>query len=294
MSSKRLNRRLSEALEGAGVIDGPSGWINDLAHRLLPDQGSLKNALSGTWLGHPLHPALVAAPLGMLASVPLLDWTGSDPASRRRLAGLGLLASIPALAAGVADWSDTSGAEQRVGAVHALANATAVAAFARSWWVRRDEPEGGRASALVGTALLAAGGWLGGHLAYALGVGVDTTAFQGGPEDWQEVLDERDLDRAELVAADVAGTSLVACRSGDGEVRVLANRCTHRGGPLADGERDGDCVRCPWHASTFALADGEVVRGPAVRPQPAYESRVVGGRIQVRRQEERSLRTNPV
>lgn len=293
MARKRLHRQLSELLERAELLDGPSGWLNGLVHRLIPD-GSLKNALSGTWLGHPLHPALVAVPVGMLSSVTLADWTGADPASRRRLAGIGLLSALPAAAAGLADWSDTTGAEQRVGAVHAVANLAALAAFARSWWVRRAEPDGGRPSALVGTALLGLGGWLGGHLSYALGVGVDTTAFQAGPDEWQAVLDLKELGNAEPVSASADGTSLVVCADSNGGTMVLANRCTHRGGPLADGEREGDCIRCPWHGSLFALANGEVVQGPAVRPQPAYESRVVGGRIEVRRQEERSLRKNPV
>lgn len=286
----RLAGQLIGTLEGAKVLDRPSGWVNGLAHKVLPD-GGLKNALSGSWLGHPLHPALVAGPFGILASVPLLDSLRADSATRRRLVGLGLLGAVPAIAAGLADWSDTTGAEQRVGAVHALANAAGLAAFARSWWARRDSGSGG-ASAMVGLVLMSVGGWLGGHLAYALGVGVDTTAFQVGPQEWTGILDEDELGRSELVSATAAGVGLVAARTPDGEVRVLANRCTHRGGPLSEGELDGVCVRCPWHGSTFALADGEVVRGPAVRPQPAYGSRTVGGRIEVRRSEARSLRTN--
>ena len=43
------------------------------------------------------------------------------------------------------------------------------------------------------------------------------------------------------------------------------------------------------------MDDGAVVRGPATRPAAAFETRVVAGRVQVRRStEERTLRLNPV
>jgi nitrite reductase/ring-hydroxylating ferredoxin subunit len=44
---------------------------------------------------------------------------------------------------------------------------------------------------------------------------------------------------------------------------------------------DGGCLTCPWHGSTFRLADGSVARGPATAPQPAFEVREAGGAIQV-------------
>ena len=55
------------------------------------------------------------------------------------------------------------------------------------------------------------------------------------------------------------------------------------GGPLQEGKIENGCVTCPWHGSTFKLADGTVVRGPATRPQPAYEARISEGQVQVRR-----------
>jgi nitrite reductase/ring-hydroxylating ferredoxin subunit len=74
---------------------------------------------------------------------------------------------------------------------------------------------------------------------------------------------------------------VVAVRSG-GEVHVLADRCSHLSGPLSEGELSGDCLTCPWHGSTFRIGDGTVARGPATAPQPAFESRVAGGALQVR------------
>jgi nitrite reductase/ring-hydroxylating ferredoxin subunit len=84
------------------------------------------------------------------------------------------------------------------------------------------------------------------------------------------------------VVARVGRNDVLLVRSG-GAVLALSDRCSHRGGPLHEGELVDGCVQCPWHGSRFVLADGSVARGPASRPQPAYETRVVAGRVQVRR-----------
>ena len=80
----------------------------------------------------------------------------------------------------------------------------------------------------------------------------------------------------------------------DSAIRVLANRCSHRGAPLSDGQVDDGCVTCPWHASQFDLTSGAVRRGPATVPQPTYQVREAAGGLEVRRHELRSLRTNSV
>lgn len=110
----------------------------------------------------------------------------SAPAARR-LIGLGLLTAPAAALAGWSDWLDTAGAERRVGLVHAASNIVGLASYAVSWRQRRRGGSG-LAASLAGATALGVGGWLGGHLAYALGVGVDTTAFQRGPTEWTDVL----------------------------------------------------------------------------------------------------------
>ncbi|MCK9878948.1 Rieske 2Fe-2S domain-containing protein [Frankia sp. Ag45/Mut15] len=249
--------------------------------------------LSGRQIGHPLHPAAVLVPAGTLLGATALDLT-RDPGLRpaaRRLLGIGLLSAAPAAIAGWSDWLDTEGAERRVGLVHAASNAVGIASYATSWWQRRRGGSG-LAAGLTGAAALGLGGWLGGHLAYALGVGVDTTAFQHGPTEWTDVLAASEVTTA-LRQVDVGAVSLLLTRV-DGRLVAIDNRCTHRGAPLADGERDGDCVVCPWHASRFDLRSGEAVQGPASRPQSVYEVREVDGRVEVRRAEVRALRANPV
>jgi nitrite reductase/ring-hydroxylating ferredoxin subunit len=131
-------------------------------------------------------------------------------------------------------------------------------------------------------------------MAYALGVGVDTNAFHGGPEDWTTVAREQ-TGNGPVTAGSAAGVSLFMVKTDAGDQpRVLANRCSHRGGPLAEGQLDRDCLRWPWHGSEFDVESGEVRRGPATMPQPVYEVRTYYGHLQIRRDEPRSLRINPV
>ena len=66
------------------------------------------------------------------------------------------------------------------------------------------------------------------------------------------------------------------------QVYALNEVCSHLGGPLADGKVEGNGIVCPWHGSRFALADGHVLDGPATLPEPALETRVRDGQIEVR------------
>lgn len=284
-----LLERLAARVENASVLDRPADLLQRVSDRLPP--GTVKDVLSGTPTGHPLHPALVAVPIGAFAGAALLDATGDDAAASRRLIGFGLLAAVPSAAAGLSDWGDTEGAERRVGVAHALGNTAGLGLLAASWLARRS-PGGGKALALAGLGAIGVSGWLGGHLTYALGVGVDTTAFQQPPDDWTDACAEVDLAEGEPHAATVADMPVLLVRH-HGALRAIGDRCTHRGAPLHEGRLVEGSVQCPWHGSRFALADGAVVRGPASRPQPAFETRVVDGRVQVRRGEARALRTNP-
>ena len=81
------------------------------------------------------------------------------------------------------------------------------------------------------------------------------------------------------------GLDLLVYREDD-RVYVIANRCSHAGGPLDRG-RIGHVgsvptVTCPLHGSLFSLIDGRVLRGPASRPQQAFEAREQGGSIEIR------------
>lgn len=290
--------RIDDVIERIGRAKGLDALADRMSSLAGPavGEGLRRDVLTGRWLGHPTHPMLIALPLGCWLSAAIVDLFGGDGSQRiaRRLIGFGVAGALPAAASGTADWLDTSGEERRVGTVHAIGNLAATTLFGASWFARRSGRTGlGRALSTAAMSAAGAAGYLGGHLAYAMGVGVNTTAFQSGPDDWTGVaaLDELPLDAP--VPVDCGAVRLVAIRRAHG-VDVLEDRCTHRGGPLSDGTVEADCIECPWHGSRFATRTGEVHRGPASVAQPAYESRIRDGRVEVRRTETRGLRRDPV
>jgi nitrite reductase/ring-hydroxylating ferredoxin subunit len=287
MSDRRpLASQIAERLAALEPLDTPAKPIAKTVRDLIP-KGTVKDALSGTWLGHALHPLLQLLPVGTWTSAVVLDLIGGDDgeSSADKLIGTGLLAALPTFVSGWNDYADTevaSDSVRRIGLVHAGANGLGAVLFASSLLARgRGDRGRGKLLALGGIGAVSAGGWLGGHLAYAEGVGVDNTAFEDYPEDWTRVCDDAELAEGAPRRVDVDGIPLLAVRDG-GEIRVLADRCTHRGGPLSEGEIADGCVTCPWHGSVFRLSDGSVERGPAAYPQPALDVRVRDGGVEVR------------
>lgn len=274
-----------------------ASWLDPLGERLSQALGVLQRvpngraALSGTAFGHPLHPLMVTAPIGAWTAALVLDVSGGDPAGARRLVGAGLLAAVPTALSGASDWLDTEGAERRTGQAHAMLNLAATATYAVSWLVRGRSRAAGVATGLVGAGLATAAGWLGGHLVYGQGVGVDTNAFQHGPTDWAPLQAQPVTGAA--VAGEVAGQRLAVTKMPDGPV-ALADRCSHRGGPLSEGEIVDGCFSCPWHGSRFDARTGRVRRGPASVPQPTYDVRSASSGLEARHRDERALRSNPV
>ena len=128
---------------------------------------------------------------------------------------------------------------------------------------------------------MTAAAFLGGHLSFRRGVGVDHTAFENPVVEWTPALDDGELVDSEPRLVGVAGNDVLLYRAG-GAVLALANRCSHAGGPLNEGSFENGRVTCPWHASVFNLADGSLARGPASAPQPCYQARVREGRIEIR------------
>ncbi|MBA3629628.1 MAG: Rieske 2Fe-2S domain-containing protein [Actinobacteria bacterium] len=278
MGLYELSRQL-EKLEGLDKIGDP---LAEFVPKLFPP-GPVKDLLSGTWLGHSLHPLLTDVPIGTWLSATMLDLVGGEESrdASEKLIAIGLLASLPTAAAGLSDWSDTMGGERRMGVMHAASNTASLLLFGASLAARRRGRHGlGVALSLVATGTNSLGAYLGGHLSLVQGVGVDQTAFEEDPEEWTAVLPETKMPEGEAVKVDVGGTGILLFRSGD-RIHALANRCNHLSGPLDEGEIDGLTVTCPWHASCFRLEDGSVVRGPARSPQPAYATRIREGQIEV-------------
>lgn len=244
----------------------------------------VRNLLSGTYTGHPVHPPLTDVPIGAWSMSTLLDTVGGPGAERSAdlLVTAGVLAAVPTAASGLNDWSDTYGPETRVGLVHAALNTTALSLYVASL-VDRIRGNRARAKALgvAGLGLVLTAGYLGGHMTFVRGVNVNRTAWQEPTKEWTPVLGDAELLDGEHREVQVGGVPVLLYRSA-GQVWALANTCTHMGGPLDQGSIDDGCVTCPWHGSIFRFADGGVVRGPARTPQPRYDTRVSGGRIEIR------------
>lgn len=279
-----LLEKAMKRLEGAGALDAP-------AEKLVKVVGPatrprvVKNALSGTWLGHRFHPLLVPLPIGFWTGALLFDLVATRRArwAADTLVGAGIAAAVPTAAAGLSDWADAEPDARRVGLVHASCNTLALLCYSSSLVARLlGARKAGVGLGLAGAAAISAGGYLGGHLSYVQAVGVEKKRFAGGPSTWTPVLDEAELEDGRPRVVRAGDTEVLLVREGN-RLHALWASCTHECGPLAEGRFADGNVTCPWHGSTFRLADGKVVRGPAAASQPVYETRVSdGGKIEVR------------
>jgi nitrite reductase/ring-hydroxylating ferredoxin subunit/uncharacterized membrane protein len=281
-------RDIAIRVEKIDRLDGLADPVGNAVKKMIP-RGRMKDLLSGTWLGHQLHPLLTDIPIGSFTSATILDLVGGrdlQPAANL-LAGVGVISVVPTAAAGLADWSDTYGPGRRVGVVHALANVAGVGFYTASIVARH---RGNRFSAttlgLIGMGVMSIGGYLGGHLSLVRGIGVNRTMMEDPATDWTTVASGEDLIEGRPLRVELGDVPVLLYRLG-GVPYAISNTCTHAGGPLNEGEFDdasaeGPCVTCPWHQSVFRLADGSVVHGPASVPEPSFEVRTVDGKLEVR------------
>jgi nitrite reductase/ring-hydroxylating ferredoxin subunit/uncharacterized membrane protein len=271
----------------ASVLETAAGNAYEAAG---PTGAKIADLLHGVWLGHPLHPVLTDIPLGAWTAAAVLDLMdtvdgrkelrpGADAAI-----GVGLIGAFGAAASGLTDWYILGDVKstRRVGSAHAMLNITATALYGASWLLRRRKQRGaGKAASLLGYAVVCAAAYLGGMLVYDQKIGVDHAERENLPAKFVAMLPESELAEGELKRVEVNGVKILLARK-NGKVHALGEVCSHLGGSLADGKLDGDCVVCSWHFSKFALKDGAVVEGPATYPQPALETRIRSGKIEVR------------
>lgn len=268
-------------------------WLDDAAEGfhgaldpLLGENGSplVKDALYGTWLGHPLHPMMTDLPIGFWTSSMALDLLGMEEGADLTLK-LGTVSALGAAITGFAQWHDLQNMEtpKRLGALHAVLNIWATASYGVSWLLRENDARGAaRVFSTAGFALASASGMIGGELSFRLGIGVNRVAFEEPAEEWVSIGALADFEDGALRRVEQDDVEpLVVLRQGN-EVYAASATCTHVGGPMDEGERDGTCVTCPWHGSQFDLRDGKVIHGPATAPLYAYETRISGDSVEVR------------
>ncbi len=276
MTNLRLTKQLADLAE---PLDDRAESVQE-AVNAVPQP--VRDVLDGVWFGNPLHPALTDVPLGAWTTALVLDLVGSESADDAL--AVGIVGALPAALTGLNDWSHLKDDSRRIGIVHALLNTAGLTLNVASLVARRGGYRGlGRMLSGIAYAGTAISAHLGGHLSFGLGVRVNRTAFESPRDRYAPVCEESELNGGKLVGVELEGESVVVSRSEEtGEVCAISATCSHLGGPLDEGKRDGDTVVCPWHGSRFDLCTGEVRGGPAVYPQPRYEARVRAGKVEIR------------
>lgn len=283
--SPTLTDRISDALQsGVKAVIG--------TNRMPPRR--FKTLLNGTWLGHPLHPAITDVPIGawLLAVIFDIIWLASPAVNSWAARGaeiavlIGILAAVAAAVTGLADWSDSYGAERTVGLYHAGLNSLALVLYIVSFFIRLADPSGESVAAailgFIGIVSVLVAAYLGGDMVFGKGTGVNHVAWQEGSHDFVSVLPVAEMPDNTLRRVEVAGVPVVLVKLG-AKYAAIAATCSHAGGPLDEGElQHGDVVQCPWHGSRFRLRDGKPITGPATFAQPRYDVQVRDGMIYLR------------
>lgn len=97
---------------------------------------------------------------------------------------------------------------------------------------------------------------------------------------WLTVAREGELPTGQVKVVTVGTRRLALCNV-NGQYYVIDDVCTHDGGPLDQGELDGEEIECPRHGARFDVTTGRATCMPAVVPVKTYEVRVEGGEVQI-------------
>jgi len=76
------------------------------------------------------------------------------------------------------------------------------------------------------------------------------------------------MDGEDVVVANISG-----------KIYAIAGACTHRGGPLHEGELDGTLVICPWHGGQFDMTTGKVVSPPPMKDEIPFDVQIEGSDV---------------
>ncbi|RJP20313.1 MAG: DUF2231 domain-containing protein [Candidatus Abyssobacteria bacterium SURF_5] len=133
---------------------------------------------------HPIHPMVVAFPIGLWVFSLILDvlyiigWGGDilNDVSYYAILG-GIIGAVFAAVPGFVDYLSLQGHSKTIATWHLIANVSALGMFAISFALRAvDRPvlTAPLILSLIGVALIGVGGWLGGELVYVHGVAVES------------------------------------------------------------------------------------------------------------------------
>lgn len=254
--------------------------------------------------GHPLHVILVDLPIGLWIGSFLADlaalWTGLrfwEDVAWWAMAG-GIVTALAAAVPGIVDYfksvpphSDAKSTAR----THGLINVGLVLLYTFNLWWRTGGTPGdlwvGFALSAIGVLALSYTGYLGGHLVYRYGMGVERIQVGGNPTIYGgaergeagqpvEVAREEELEPGQVKHVIVNGAWLLLARTASGW-HAVDGICTHEGGPLCDGVLMDGTIQCPWHGSRFDVRSGRVESGPAKEPLKTWKVSVANGRVMV-------------
>ena len=89
-----------------------------------------------------------------------------------------------------------------------------------------------------------------------------------------------ELPPGSLAQVHLAGADYALCNH-DGALRCFDGICPHAGGPLGEGNLDGQNIVCPWHAWAFDAKTGEAEHSARERVA-VYEAHVDDGALLIR------------
>lgn len=280
-----MNSVLKSLASSASWLDAPAETIRTALSPLLGEDAprSMKDALYGVWLGHPLHPLMTDISIGGWTMSMICDVLGQEEAADTTLM-IGTISGVGTALTGAAQWFDTTNEEapRRMGALHAMLNGTALGFYTAACILRENDARAaGIATAWTGHILSTTSAWIGGHLSYELGIGVNRDTVRFGVEEWADAIAVDDLSDGKPHRVEIDEVPVMILKDGD-EMLATSPVCAHLAGPLDEGEIENGCVTCPWHGSVYNLHTGEVVHGPATGPIRVYDTRIEGDTVQVR------------
>jgi uncharacterized membrane protein/nitrite reductase/ring-hydroxylating ferredoxin subunit len=254
----------------------------------------LKDFLEGKPLRHPLHPMLVHFPIGLFLLSLLLDLVSLVFPSVPNLVRdsfyamlLGVITALIAAVPGFVDYTDirSDHPAKRTATTHLTLNLIVVALYGINLGVRSSllvDPKIQMVPlilSLIAIALLSVSGYLGGRLVYDDGIGVGrhkrrtptpentlhlsaTNVANDGNLVFVPIPEADRLGERETLRVEIDGQVITIAKI-DENVYAFQEFCTHRFGPLSEGDFQDFNVQCPWHNSCFDVRTGKVTQGPA-------------------------------
>lgn len=95
-----------------------------------------------------------------------------------------------------------------------------------------------------------------------------------------KVAETKEVPPGTAKAVEAGGRKIALFNSG-GAYYAIDDTCTHRGGPLSEGEVEGTVVTCPWHGATYDITTGNVLGPPASEGVAHYNVQIDGNDIKV-------------